>query len=114
MYALLSRPSNPGGRENNIKISKIVFEYGPPELNLYKHVATKTHCLWEMATNKFILKVEGEPTDGFLVLHRDGENISEDFLNFFDFEQEGDSLPEGNFQKFLGYVEHFYNNKFNL
>lgn len=101
---MLSRSSNPDGRENNIKISKIVFEYGPPELNLYKHVATKTHCLWEMATNKFILKVEGEPTDGFLVLHRDGENISEDFLNFFDFE--GDSLPEGYFKKYwlIGYI----------
>lgn len=101
MYASLSRPSNLAGRENNIKISRIAFEYGPPELNLYKQVAKKTHCLWKMAKKNFILKDEGEPTDGFLVLHIDGANISEDFLNFFDFELDGDSLQEGYFINFL-------------
>lgn len=90
-----------------------MFGYGPPELNLYKHVAKKTHNLWEMAKEHFILKDDGEPMDGFLVLHTDGENILENFLKKFDFEHEEESLQEGYFHNFhiiffFRYIEHFF------
>lgn len=73
-----------------------MFEYGPPDLNLYKHVAEKTHYLWKMAKHNFILKDEGKPKDGFLLLHIDGENILENCLKIFDFEQDKNSQQEGN------------------
>lgn len=95
------------GGQNNFKISRIVFEYGPPELNLYKHVAKKSHSLWKMAKESLILRDEGEPADGFLVLHIDGANILENCLKIFDFEQEKDSLQEGYFLNFLRYIEYF-------
>lgn len=100
IYALLSRPLKLSGGENIFKISRIAFEYGPPELNLYKHVAKKTHFIWNMAKENFILKDEGEPTDGLLVLHIDGINILENCLKIFDFEQDEDSLHKGYFLYF--------------
>lgn len=77
-----------------------MFEYGPPDLNLYKHVAKKTHSLWKTAKENVILKDEGEPIDGFLVLHIDGENILENCLEIFDFELDEGSQQEGNLYNF--------------
>lgn len=55
-----------------------------------------------MAKENLNLKDEGEPIDGFLVLHIDGEYILENCLKIFDFEQDEDSQQEGNC-----YIEHF-------
>lgn len=60
-----------------------------------------------MAKESLILRDEGEPADGFLVLHIDGANILENCLKIFDFEQEEDSLQEGHFLNFLRYIEFF-------
>lgn len=74
-----------------------MFEYGPPELNLYIHVAWKLHCLWKMAKEHLIFKDDSEPIDGFLLVTVDGENNLEHFLKKFDFEQDEESLQEGIF-----------------
>lgn len=104
MYVMLLRSRTLRGGENNFKISRIVFEYGPPELNLYNHVAKKTQSLWKKTKDNLILKDEGEPIDGFLVLHMNGVNIFENCLKAFDFEPDKEILQEGylyNFHIFL-------------
>lgn len=77
-----TKPQEPG-----LKFSRIVFDYGPPQLNLYKYVAEEAHFIWENTKEKhFMLKDAGEPIDGFMLIHEDGDNAIENCLETFDFD----------------------------
>lgn len=77
-----TKPQEPG-----LKFSRIVFDYGPPQLNLYKYVAEEAHFIWENTKEKhFMLKDAGEPIDGFMLIHEDGDNAIESCLETFDFD----------------------------
>lgn len=67
------------GRQNlsDLQSYKIVFKYGPTQLNLFRYVIKKANILWQKAQEKCILKVGGKPLDGFLLIHRD-DDIDDD------------------------------------
>lgn len=84
-------PPKSSPEEFGLKTSRIRFEYGPAELNLYKNVAKRANTLWKKAKEKFIFVTdEGEPMDGLFVIHSVGVNILDHCLKIFDFDQDGE------------------------
>lgn len=59
---------------SDFQINKMLFEYGPTQLNLYKHVIKKANILSQKTQEKCILRVGGKPLDGFLLIHRDDDD----------------------------------------
>lgn len=89
-------PPKSSPEEFSLKTSRIRFEYGPAELNLYKNVAQRAHTLWKKAKEKCIFVTdEGEPMDGLFVIHSIRVNILDHCLKIFDFDQDGEHHNEG-------------------
>lgn len=85
---VLKRSKSPRQRRQNVsslQTYKIIFEFGPPELNLFKYISKKASILWEEAKEKCILKDSGKPTDGLLLICG-GEGHVEDCLKIFGFD----------------------------
>lgn len=89
------RPSNTGSDEHSIKILRFVFDYGPPELNLFKYVAEEAHFLWEKAKKLLILRDQGEPTDGFILIKTNDDSAVDHCLKKFDFDVDDDEEATG-------------------
>lgn len=70
---------------SRFQLYKIIFEYGPPQLNLFKYVTKKALILWKEAREKCILKDDGQPTDEFLLMCGENGN-AEDCLRMFGFD----------------------------
>lgn len=71
---------------SDLQIYKIVFEYGPTQLNLFRYVTKKANILWQKAQEKCILKDDGKPLDGFLLIHRDDDGNVTDCLKTYGFD----------------------------
>ena len=75
--------------------SRIDFEYGPPELNLYDYVAEEARFLWTKARTYFILKPESEPKKGILLFHIQGEDLSNLCRKHMEFDLHSTTLSKG-------------------
>lgn len=79
------------GRRNvsSLQTYKIIFEFGPPQLNLFRYISKKSGIIWKDAKEKCILKDGGKPTDGLLLICEDGETTINKCLKVagFDFYQ---------------------------
>lgn len=74
----IQRKSSPRlGRRNvsSLQTYKIIFEFGPHQLNLLRYIIKKSRILWKDAKEKCILKDGGKPTDGLLLICEDDEGI---------------------------------------
>lgn len=80
---------------HSIKILRFVFDYGPPELNLFKYVAEEAHFLWEKAKKLLILRDQGEPTDGFILIQTNDDSAVDHCLKKFDFDVDDDEEATG-------------------
>lgn len=70
----------------SLQTFQITFEYGPPQLNLFRYVTKKASTLWKEAKEKCILKDEGEPIEIFhLICEQDDSNV-ETCLKRFGFD----------------------------
>lgn len=65
---------------------RVTFEYGPPQLNLYGYVTQRASILWKKAKEICMLKDDGNPTNGFLLLCGVDEKNVEDCLKRFGFD----------------------------
>jgi hypothetical protein len=70
---------------SRLQHSLITFEYGPPELNLFKYIAEESSFLWRKTNEIYTLNKDGEPSDGLLLVHEDSENAQEVCLRLFEF-----------------------------
>lgn len=70
---------------SSFKFYKVIFEYGPPQLNLFRYVTKKSLILWKEANGKCILKDDKKPTDEFLLMCGDNAD-AEDCLRMFGFD----------------------------
>lgn len=89
------RPSKTGSDEHSFKVLRFLFDYGPPELNLFKYVAEEAHFLWEKAKKLFILRDQGEPTDGFILIQTNDDSAVDHCLKKFDFDVDDDEEATG-------------------
>lgn len=71
---------------SSLQIYQITYEYGPPQLNLFRYVTKKASTLWKEAKEKCILKDEGKPTEIFYLICGEDENNVEDCLKGFGFD----------------------------
>lgn len=72
---------------SNLQTYQITFEYGPPQLNLFRYVTQKASILWRKAKEKCILKDNGKPMEGFLLMSGEDESIVRDSLKRFGFDK---------------------------
>lgn len=72
---------------SNLQTYQITFEYGPPQLNLFRYVTQKASTLWRKAKEKCILKDNGKPMEGFLLMSGEDESIVRDSLKRFGFDK---------------------------
>lgn len=71
---------------HKIHVTKVIFDYGPPELNLFKYVAVEADFLWENVKKLHNLKDYYEPLDGLVLIHDDDCDIAERYLKMFQFD----------------------------
>lgn len=69
-----------------IHVTKVIFDYGPPELNLFKYVAVEADFLWENVKKLHNLKDYYEPLDGLVLIHDDDCDIADRYLKMFQFD----------------------------
>lgn len=94
MYVcLFCSPPNNAKVKPIIKATKITYDYGPRELNLFKYVAEETHFLWEKAKGKN--NNDNEPSNGIVLIHDDDTEIEERCLQFLDFDIPSEKLERG-------------------
>lgn len=79
--------------ETILKATKIIYDYGPPELNLFKYLAEEAHFLWEKENESH--KDENEPMKGIVLIHDDDTDIKERCLHFFGFDLRSNKLERG-------------------
>lgn len=86
----LGRSGSPLEGEPNVPILQTylnTFEYGPPELNLFRYVTNKASTLWRKAKEKCILKGSGKPMEWFFLMSEEDESIIQDSLKRFGFDK---------------------------
>lgn len=76
-----------------LKATKIIYDYGPPELNLFKYLADEAHFLWEKENEKH--KDDNEPMNGIVLIHDDDTKIAERCLHFLGFDLRSNELESG-------------------
>lgn len=76
-----------------LKATKIIYDYGPPELNLFKYLADEAHFLWEKENEKH--KDDNEPMNGIVLIHDDDTEIAERCLHFLGFDLRSNELESG-------------------
>lgn len=76
-----------------LKATKITFDYGPPELNLFKYLAEETHFLWEKENERYTN--DNEPMNGIVLIHDDESEIAERCLHFFGFDLPSNTQESG-------------------
>lgn len=76
------------GRQNvsSLHTYKIIFEFGPPQLNLFRYVTKKVGILWNEAKEKCSFKDGGKPTNGLLLICEDDERTLNDCLKVVGFD----------------------------
>lgn len=85
----IQRKSSPRlGRRNvsSLQTYKIIFEFGPHQLNLFRYITKKSGILWKDAKEKCILKDGGKPTDGLLLICEDDEGTVNECLKVAGFD----------------------------
>lgn len=82
---------------SGLQTYKITFEFGPPQLNLFRYITKKSGILWKDAKEKCILKDGGKPTDGLLLIFEDDESTIDECLKVagFDVYQHEELLETG-------------------
>lgn len=81
---------------STLQHSFITFEYGPPELNLYKYVAEELSFLWRKIKETYTLKKGSEPLDRLILIQGDSENVQNLSMEHFDFDPETTRCNIGN------------------
>lgn len=84
------RSKSPSERRPNVstlQTYQITFEYGPPQLNLFRYVTKKASTLWRKAKEKCILKGCGKPMEGFFLMSEEDKSIIQDSLKRFGFDK---------------------------
>lgn len=76
-----------------LKATKIIYDYGPPELNLFKYLADEAHFLWEKENEKH--KDDNEPMNGIVLVHDDDTKIAERCLHLLGFDLRSNELERG-------------------
>lgn len=71
---------------HKIHVTKVIFDFGPPELNLFKYVAVEANFLWENLKKFHNLKDYYEPLDGLVLIHDNECDIAEGYLRMFHFD----------------------------
>nr|XP_034316397.1 uncharacterized protein LOC117685919 isoform X2 [Crassostrea gigas] len=83
------RKSSPLLRRRNVsslQTFKIIFEFGPHQLNLFRYITKKSGILWKDANEKWILKNGGKPTDGLILICEDDEGTVNTCLKMAGFD----------------------------
>lgn len=76
-----------GGQHiSSLQTYKIIFEFGPPQLNLFRYITKKVGILWKEAKEKCNLKDDGKPTNGLLLISEDDERTVNDCLKVVGFD----------------------------
>lgn len=79
--------------ETILKATKIIYDYGPPELNLFKYLAEEAHFLWEKENERH--RYANEPMNGIVLIHDDDTDIAERCLHYFGFDLRSNNLESG-------------------
>lgn len=82
----LSSPRLGGQNISSLQTYKIIFEFGPPQLNLFRYITKKVGILWKEAKEKCNLKDGGKPTNGLLLISEDDERTVNDCLKVVGFD----------------------------
>lgn len=82
----LSSPRLGGQNISSLQTYKIIFEFGPPQLNLFRYITKKVGILWKEAKKKCNLKDGGKPTNGLLLISEDDERTVNDCLKVVGFD----------------------------
>lgn len=82
MYSSSPRRQN----VSSLQTYKIIFEFGPPQLNLFRYITKKVGILWNEAKEKCSLKDGGKPTNGLLLVCEDDERTVNDCLKIVGFD----------------------------
>lgn len=80
-------PSERRPNVSTLQTYQITFEYGPPQLNLFRYVTKKASTLWRKAKEKCILKGCGKPMEGFFLMSEEDKSIIQDSLKKFGFDK---------------------------
>lgn len=80
------RPQPERKNEPSLQTYKFIFEFGPPQLNLFRYITKKAGILWKEAKEICILKASGIPTEGPLLICKDDESNVNDCLKVAGFD----------------------------
>lgn len=79
--------------ETILKATKIIYDYGPPKLNLFKYLAEEARFLWEKENERH--RYANEPMNGIVLIHDDDTDIAERCLHYFGFDLRSNNLESG-------------------